>query len=133
MQAWLCFPSSVMVTRSMIQDEMQIHNTKCDNCLIGTMVCLQYLNCLCCILATVTDIPAVDQAAQAVDCIADAAYVSVCACMQTQARVQMNARDSGKVPGRDLDVMVRSHSKYRIAPTHWFFFRPKYRESHPEN
>jgi hypothetical protein len=46
-EACLCFPTSVMVTRGMLQDEMMVANTKCDNCLIGTMIFLQYLSCIC--------------------------------------------------------------------------------------
>ena len=32
----------------------------------------------------------------------------------------MNARDSNKVTGRNVGVMVRFHSNYRIARSQWF-------------
>ena len=31
----------------LLQDEMQIQNSKCDNCLIGFMIFMQYLSCIC--------------------------------------------------------------------------------------
>ena len=34
MEVVLCYPQSVFVTRFMIQDEMRIGNTQCDNCLV---------------------------------------------------------------------------------------------------
>ena len=33
-----CFPSAVATNRFMIQDEMRVMNTQCDNCLIGFML-----------------------------------------------------------------------------------------------
>lgn len=41
------FPQSVASTRWMLQDEMRLRNTDCDNCIIGTMFAAQYLACLC--------------------------------------------------------------------------------------
>ncbi len=42
------FPTqSVASTRWMLQDEMRLQNTECDNCIIGTMFAAQYLACLC--------------------------------------------------------------------------------------
>merc|ERR1719217_260238 len=41
-----CFAQSVATSRFMIQDEMLVQTTKCDNCIIGTMVALQYLACI---------------------------------------------------------------------------------------
>jgi hypothetical protein len=38
--------------------------------------------------------------------IADAVYFSTCACMQTQHKVQLDARDQGKVPTFTTTVMV---------------------------
>ena len=47
MQVFCCFGQSVASTRWGIQDEMHLQNTKCDNCIIGTMIAAQYLACLC--------------------------------------------------------------------------------------
>lgn len=70
-QAFCCFAQSVASTRFMTQDELQLQNTKCDNCLIGTMICLQYLSCFCDILACLTANDDIRQIAAAIDCIAD--------------------------------------------------------------
>ena len=42
-----CFPQSVASTRFMIQDEMRLETTKCDNCIIGTMIALQVRGSYC--------------------------------------------------------------------------------------
>ena len=47
LQVFFCFAQSVASTRWAIQDEMHLQNTQCDNCLIGTMIALQYLACIC--------------------------------------------------------------------------------------
>ena len=54
------------------------------------MIALQALSCICSIVACLTDNAAIDDAAECIDCVADVARVSVCACMQTQARYEMN-------------------------------------------
>ncbi len=98
-----CFPSAMATTRFMIQDEQRVMNTKCDNCLIGFMLCTQQLAlCLRCI-AMITNNPDIESLADAVDCLADLTYASVCACMLTQQQIQIQYRDSrargGVVPG----------------------------------
>ena len=35
LQVCFCFTQSVASTRWMIQDELRVQNTQCDNCLIG--------------------------------------------------------------------------------------------------
>ncbi|XP_024524295.1 uncharacterized protein LOC112345364 [Selaginella moellendorffii] len=95
-EAVLCFPMSVTATRFMIQDSLGIQNTKCDNCIIATMWFLQYLNCICWLVATFTNVPFIDDAALVVDRVADIAYCSVCACMQTQHKVELDVRDGLK-------------------------------------
>ncbi|BBN10033.1 hypothetical protein MPTK1_5g00340 [Marchantia polymorpha subsp. ruderalis] len=99
-----CFTLSVATTRFMLQDELRIQNTKCDNCIIGTMFVLQYLNCICSIVACLTDIPLIDEAALITDRVADIAYCSVCACMQTQHKMEMDKRD-GLIEPRDGTVV----------------------------
>lgn len=42
-QVTLCFAQSVASTRFMIQDEMRLETTPCDNCIIGTMIFLQVM------------------------------------------------------------------------------------------
>ena len=58
--------------------------------------------CLRCI-AMITNNPDIESLADAVDCLADLTYASVCACMLTQQQIQIQYRDSrargGVVPG----------------------------------
>lgn len=56
-QVFFCFPINVSSTRFMIQDQMRIQNTQCDNCLIGTMLICNYLACLCSIFACIASTP----------------------------------------------------------------------------
>ena len=37
-----------------MQDELRIQTTKCDNCIIGTMIALEYIACVCHIIACIT-------------------------------------------------------------------------------
>lgn len=97
MEACFCFAQSVASTRFMIQDELRLETTKCDNCIIGTMIALQYLACILHIAACITGSDELASIANIVDCLADIAWCTVCACMQTQHKVEMDARD--KNPG----------------------------------
>jgi hypothetical protein len=85
-----CFPSSVMSTRLMLQHEMQIGNSECDN---NLMCCISACECFACLVSTFGD----EQNAELVHTLADAIYYSTCACMQTQHKVQLDARDRGQV------------------------------------
>jgi len=95
-----CFGTSVAVTRWMIQDELHIQNTQCDNCIIGTMICFQQLACICNVIACLTDSDEIDLIADVVNLLAELLWWTVCACMQTQHHVQLNDRDEngGAVP-----------------------------------
>ena len=93
-ETFCCFAQSVASTRYLIQDQMQLENTKCDNCLIATAVILQYVSCIFSIVAMFVNNDGVRQAAHIIDCIADSIWCSVCACMQTQHKVQLDARDA---------------------------------------
>ncbi|CAD7697166.1 unnamed protein product [Ostreobium quekettii] len=88
-----CFGTSVAVTRWMIQDELHIQNTQCDNCIIGTMIFFQQLACICNIIACLTDNDEIELIAEVIDLIAELLWWTVCACMQTQHHVQLNDRD----------------------------------------
>ena len=82
METFLCFSQSVASTRWMIQDQMTLQNTKCDNCLIATAITLQYISCIFSCVAIFVQNDAVREAAIIIDYIADAVWCSVCACMQ---------------------------------------------------
>ena len=94
METVFCFAQSVASTRWMVQDEMQLQNTQCDNCLIATTIALQYISCIFSCIAMFVNVEGVREAAHIIDWIADAMWCSVCACMQTQHKVQLDARDA---------------------------------------
>lgn len=93
LEVFVCFTQSVASTRWMLQDEMHIANTKCDNCLIGTAFFCGYLSCICNIVACLTSIPEIDFAADIIQEISQLIWCSVCACMLTQHKVQLDARE----------------------------------------
>lgn len=97
LEVWCCFAMSVSSTRYMIQDELRIQTTKCDNCIIGTMIVLEYVACICHLVACITGNNEIRMAADIIRLIADLVWCSVCACMQTQHKVEMDERD--KRPG----------------------------------
>lgn len=98
MEVFVCFTQSVASTRWAIQDQQRIMNTPCDNCLIGTMVFCQYLACLCDIAACLSGSQELAEIANFIDQIAQLIWCSVCACMQTQHKIQLDARDKGQGP-----------------------------------
>ncbi|XP_058085328.1 uncharacterized protein LOC131232851 [Magnolia sinica] len=89
----LCFGNSVASTRFLLQDEFNIQTTQCDNCIIGFMFCLQQIACIFSIVAMIVGSDEIQQASQLLSCLADAVYCSVCACMQTQHKIEMDKRD----------------------------------------
>jgi len=93
----LCFTLSVQTTRYMIQDELRIHTTKCDNCIIITMIVLEYLACIFHIIACITGSDEIRMAANILQIISDVVWCTVCACMQTQHKIELDERD--KNPG----------------------------------
>jgi len=62
------------------------------------MVFLQQLACVCSLLAACTDSPGLDAASDAINVLADLTYCSVCACLQTQHRVELDVRDGRRAP-----------------------------------
>jgi hypothetical protein len=93
----------------MIQDEMHLKSTKCDNCIVATMVAAQYLACIVSCVAMCVDVPGLRETAHALDLAADIAWCSVCACMQTQHKVQLDARDAGRAQPKPVDPMLAPH------------------------
>ncbi|KAK3434321.1 hypothetical protein EUGRSUZ_D01828 [Eucalyptus grandis] len=89
----LCFTNSVASTRFLLQDEFNIQTTQCDNCIIGFMLCLQQLACIFSIVAMIVGSEEISEASQLLNFLSDLVYCSVCACMQTQHKVEMDKRD----------------------------------------
>lgn len=108
----LCFTLAVSATRFMLQDALQIQNTKCDNCIIASMFFAQYLNCLCWIAAIFINIPFIDDAAIITDRIADISYCTVCACIQTQHKLELDKRDGLRQPRETIPPPQQEMSRY---------------------
>ncbi|WOG85818.1 hypothetical protein DCAR_0105011 [Daucus carota subsp. sativus] len=89
----LCFANSVASTRFLLQDQFNIQTTKCDNCIIGFMVCLQQLACIFSLVAIIVGSDEISEASQVLNCLSDMVYCTVCACMQTQHKIEMDKRD----------------------------------------
>ena len=51
LEVFCCFSNSVMSTRMLLQDDLRIMNSKCDNCLMAFTFALQQLACICDIIA----------------------------------------------------------------------------------
>ncbi|KAA8520849.1 hypothetical protein F0562_011522 [Nyssa sinensis] len=92
-EVFFCFGNSVASTRFLLQDEFNIQTTQCDNCIIGFMFCLQQIACIFSIVAMIVGSEELQEASQILSCLADMVYCSVCACMQTQHKVEMDKRD----------------------------------------
>ncbi|GAB4857413.1 hypothetical protein Ancab_015322 [Ancistrocladus abbreviatus] len=92
-EVFCCFGTSVASTRFLLQDEFNIQTTQCDNCIIGFVFCLQQLACIFSIVAMVVRSHGISEASQTLSFGADFVYWTVCACMQTQHKVEMDKRD----------------------------------------
>ncbi|KAK8345647.1 hypothetical protein V6Z12_A07G162900 [Gossypium hirsutum] len=104
MEVSCCFSSSVQSTRYLIQDEYNIKTTKCDNCLIAFMVILAEIACICHLVACLTGNSELEDLAEILTCISDLVYCTVCACMQTQHKLELDHRHS--IPWGDPGVMM---------------------------
>ncbi|KAG0488525.1 hypothetical protein HPP92_007336 [Vanilla planifolia] len=92
-EVFCCFGNSVASTRFLLQDEFNIQTTQCDNCIIGFMFCLQQLACIVSCIAMIVGSEELQEASQILNCLSDLVYCTVCACMQTQHKVEMDKRD----------------------------------------
>ncbi|OAY69791.1 hypothetical protein ACMD2_25814 [Ananas comosus] len=88
-----CFGNSVASTRFLLQDEFNIQTTQCDNCIIGFMFCLQQVACIFSLVAAIVGSQELSEASQILSCMSDFVYWTVCACMQTQHKIEMDKRD----------------------------------------
>lgn len=104
-----CFANSVQSTRFLLQDEFNIQTTRCDNCIIGVMFCLQQVACIFSIVAAIVGSPDLQDTSKLLSCVSNAVFCTVCACMQTQHKVELDERD------RKFGLMQ--------APTHQYMSR----------
>ncbi|KAL8253792.1 hypothetical protein R6Q59_032013 [Mikania micrantha] len=132
-EVFFCFGNSVASTRFILQDEFNIQTTKCDNCIVGCMVCLQQVACICSIIACIVGSDELNEASQLLNCFADLVFCSVCSCMQTQHKVEMDKRD-GRFGMRPMDVppvqeMSRIGQQYPQPPVP--YGQPPYGQGYP--
>lgn len=57
------------------------------------MFCLQQIACIFSIVAMIVGSDEIQEASQLLSCLADMVYCTVCACMQTQHKIEMDKRD----------------------------------------
>ena len=102
LEVTFCFSIAVQTTRLLLQDELQIRNAPCDNFIIGAMVCMQYLACLCDMLACMAQVAELGDAddfqwledtSVVLDQFSQSCYCVVCSAIQTQQHVELNRRD----------------------------------------
>ncbi|KAI7742307.1 hypothetical protein M8C21_018786 [Ambrosia artemisiifolia] len=129
-----CFGTSVASTRFMLQDELNIQTTKCDNCIIGCMVCLQQVACIFSIAACIFRSDELKEASQILNCLADLVFCSVCSCMQTQHKVEMDKRDGkfGTLPMEVPPVQKMSRiDQPAYVPPSVQYGQPQYVQGYP--
>lgn len=103
LEACLCFSTSVATSRFLIQDDLRIANTECDNCLIATMLFLNQLACICQLAACLTGDEGLQDLADAISFISDCVWCSACACFQSQHVHQLDIRDGVVQPNHTKD------------------------------
>eukprot|EP00210_Caulerpa_lentillifera_P006907 g6604.t1 len=84
---------AVASTRWLIQDELRIQNSQCDNCILTTMILLQQLACICRIAAMISGNETIENIADLLSFAAEVMWWTVCACTQTQHKIQLDDRD----------------------------------------
>ncbi|KAM0981638.1 hypothetical protein ACFX2A_014948 [Malus domestica] len=127
-EVFLCFGNSVASTRFLLQDEFNIQTTQCDNCIIGFMFCLQQLACIFSIVAMIVGSEEISEASQLLNCLADLVYCTVCACMQTQHKIEMDKRDGkfGPQPMAVPQFQQMSRIDQQVPPTVGYPPQPAY-------
>ncbi|GJN30133.1 hypothetical protein PR202_gb18414 [Eleusine coracana subsp. coracana] len=127
-EVFLCFGNSVASTRFLLQDEFNIQTTQCDNCIIGFMFCLQQVACIFSLVAAIVGSEELSEASQILSCMSDMVYCTVCACMQTQHKVEMDKRDGkfGPQPMAVPPVQQMSRIDQPIPPPAGYAPQPAY-------
>ncbi|KAK7307867.1 hypothetical protein VNO77_41294 [Canavalia gladiata] len=125
-EVFCCFGNSVASTRFLLQDEFNIQTTQCDNCIIGFMLCLRQFACIFSIVALIVGSSEIREASQWLSCIAETVYCSVCACMQTQHKIEMDKRDNKFEPNPMLGIpTVQQMSRFDQAVPPFVGYAPQ--------
>ncbi|MCD7471333.1 hypothetical protein HAX54_011681 [Datura stramonium] len=85
----------------------------------GFMLILSQVACLCRLAAMLTGDDEIEEAAHILTCISDMVYYSVCACMQTQHKIELDKRDGkfGPSPMTIPPVQQMSRLDQPYGPT----------------
>ncbi|XP_058732048.1 uncharacterized protein LOC131603658 [Vicia villosa] len=132
-EVFLCFGNSVASTRFLLQDEFNIQTTQCDNCIIGFMFCLNQVACIFSIVAMIVGSEEISEASQLLSCLAELVYCTVCACMQTQHKVEMDKRDGKFGPHPVMAVppaQQMSRIDQQVPPSVGYAPQPAYGQSY---
>ena len=92
-----CFPTSVAVTRFILQDQGGIRDSPTDTCLIGTQFALSQCAFCCSLAACLTGSEELAQAANCLTCAADVGWCLLCGCLQAQHADVLDRRDRGEL------------------------------------
>eukprot|EP00055_Hartaetosiga_balthica_P002450 m.4011 g.4011 ORF g.4011 m.4011 type:complete len:188 (+) comp2159_c0_seq1:262-825(+) len=85
-EVMLFHPCSIMGTRMALQDELQLKNTCCDNVLLAIIGFVR-------LLAQILKWIGCRAQAECCTCLGDTVFTCVCACIQTQNKLQLDYRD----------------------------------------
>ncbi|KAL9328714.1 hypothetical protein ACSQ67_003717 [Phaseolus vulgaris] len=89
-----CFANSVSSTRYLLQDEFNLQTTQCDNCFIGFISYTQQLGCVFSMIGLIVpNNRPLQKASEVLFFLANLVYCTMCACMQTQHKLQLDHRD----------------------------------------
>ncbi|TVU48551.1 hypothetical protein EJB05_08192 [Eragrostis curvula] len=96
--------------------------------LTGFMFCLQQVACIFSLVAAIVGSEELSEASQILSCMSDMVYWTVCACMQTQHKVEMDKRDGkfGPQPMAVPPVQQMSRIDQPIPPPAGYTPQPAY-------
>ncbi|KAG4987484.1 hypothetical protein JHK85_030467 [Glycine max] len=106
--------------------------SKCPELCLGVeafMSVLQRLACIFSIIALIVGNSEIRQASQLLSCLADFVYCTVCACMQTQHKIEMDKRDGKFGPQSVMGVLrVQQMSRFdqQVPPFVGYAPQPAY-------
>ncbi|OMP00381.1 hypothetical protein COLO4_12740 [Corchorus olitorius] len=118
-----CFSNSVASTRFLLQDEFNIQTTKCDNCIIGFMLCLGQVACIFHLVAVITGSDELQDASEILSCLSDCVY-----CSYTQHKIEMDKRDGKFGPPTVMmvpPVQQMSRIDHPVPPTVGYAPQPR--------
>ncbi|KAG4999005.1 hypothetical protein JHK87_020077 [Glycine soja] len=98
-------------------------------CTEGFMFCLQQIACIFSIVAMIVGSDEIQEASQLLSCLADFVYCTVCACMQTQHKIEMDKRDGkfGPQPAMAVPPMQQmSRIDQQVPPSVGYAPQPAY-------